>query len=201
MPLSRKVHQEAFPISATSEVGQPLPDGSLLIDPQGHILALSPGVERMFGRRIAALAESLEDTDDFPRQRVLEALRRARNVWGQTSQLVTLERQQRHYVLVRTEILRDDPRGERMLAMVLDLTEILRCSDVAGDLARQAQHDLRGPLTSLRGAVDLLRSGRLGGLEEAHRKLLDLMDRAAQQMSDLLSTAPDGSLQEPNRRS
>jgi signal transduction histidine kinase len=77
-----------------------------------------------------------------------------------------------------------------MLAVVTDLTEILRQSDLLGDFVRQIRHDLRGPLTSLRGAVDLLLSERVGSLEERQKKLLDLMDREAQQMADMISAAP-----------
>ncbi|MCI0656055.1 MAG: hypothetical protein L0170_03175, partial [Acidobacteria bacterium] len=118
------------------------------------------------------------------------ALLRANDVWAHTSQLVSLERQHWQHVLVRTELVRQGPGAGLMLAVVTDLTKILRQGDLAGDFVRQVRHDLRGPLTSLRGAVDLLRSGRVGSLEEHQRKLLDLMDRAVQQMADMLSAAP-----------
>src|SRR5262249_37194890 len=104
-------------------------------------------------------------------------------------QLITIERECRHYFLVRAEIQEGKQGRERMLATVLDLTDLIREGDVAADLLRQIRHDLRGPLTSLRGAVDLLRSGRVGTMEARQAKLLDLMDRAARQMCDLLSAA------------
>jgi signal transduction histidine kinase len=198
MALTQRITDQGDPVQSGDASVVSVPEGGLLLDSSGRVIAISPGAIRMLGRSIAALSEKLEDSDDIPRGRVLEALQRAKDVWGQTLQLVTLERQHRHYVLVQTEIVRQGPLAGKMLAIVTDLTEILWHSDLAGDFVRQARHDLRGPLTSLRGAVDLLRSGRVGELEERQRKLLELMDRAAQQMADMLSAAPEEPTLEPS---
>jgi signal transduction histidine kinase len=185
----RITDQNAQAPSANTGVGF-VPDGGLLLDSSGRVVAISAGAVRLLGRTIASLSESLEGTDAFPAGRVVEALLRANDVWAQTSQMVTLERPHRRYVLVRTELVRQGPEAGLMLAVVTDLTEILRQSDLLGDFVRQIRHDLRGPLTSLRGAVDLLLSERVGSLEERQKKLLDLMDREAQQMADMISAAP-----------
>jgi len=198
MALTQKITDQGQPVpSGEAGVGF-VPDGGLLLDASGHVVAITAGAVRMLGRSISALSERLEDSDDFPRVRVLEALVRAQDIWAHTTQLVTLERQHRHYVLVRTEIVRQGPAAGLMLAVVTDLTEILRLSDLEGEVIRQVRHDLRGPLTSLRGAVDLLRSERVGTLEERQRKLMDLMDRAAQQMTDMLSGEPAESARKPD---
>ena len=190
MAWTQRISDQSGPEpSANTGVGF-VPDGGVLIDSSGQVVAISTGAIRMLGRSLAAVSERLEDTDDFPAGKVVEALQRATDVWAQTTQLVTLERQSRRYVLVRTEIVRQGPAAGHLLAVVTDLTEILRQSDLAGDLVRQARHDLRGPLTSLRGAVDLLLSERVGSLEERQRKLMELMDRAVLQMTDMLSTVP-----------
>lgn len=190
MAVTQRITDQSGPDpSANSRVGF-VPDGGLLLDSSGRVVAISAGAVRLLGRSIASLSERLEDTDAFPAGRVVEALLRANDVWAHTSQLVSLERQHRQHVLVRTELVRQGPGAGLMLAVVTDLTKILRQGDLAGDFVRQVRHDLRGPLTSLRGAVDLLRSGRVGSLEEHQRKLLDLMDRAVQQMADMLSAAP-----------
>ncbi|MCI0410715.1 MAG: hypothetical protein L0191_19505 [Acidobacteria bacterium] len=197
MRLNQRFTDQGDPVpSADTPVGF-VPDGGLMLDSSGRVIAISPGAVRMLGRSVATLSEKLEDSDDFPRGRVLEALQRANDVWGQTLQVVTLERQHRHYILVQTEIVNQGPLAGKMLATLTDLTEILRHSDLAGEFIRQARHDLRGPLTSLRGAVDLLQSGRVGELKEPQKKLLELMGRATQQMTDMLSAIPAGTSQEP----
>jgi hypothetical protein len=57
-------------------------------------------------------------------------------------------------------------------------------------MRRQLRHDLLGLLTSLQGAVDLLRSGRVGSLDAKQSHLLDLMERSAHQMTELIASAP-----------
>ena len=170
------------------------PGGTLVFEGSGRVLSISPEMARMLGRPIDNLAETLEDTDDFPCGRVLEVLRMAREKWVGVTRLATLERRHRHYVLVRTAPTRGPSGVERMAALVMDLTEALGESDLAGDFVRQVRHDLRGPLTSLRGAVDLLRTERVGRLEERQKKLIHLMDKSVQQMTDMLSGAPGGPL-------
>jgi signal transduction histidine kinase len=166
-----------------------LPADTMLVDPSGRVLAMSAETIRLFGRKLTDLADRVESSDGFPLAPVQEALARAKLVWARTSQLVTLEREHRRYFLVRTEIV-DTSSGERMMATVVDLTALLRESDVPGDLIRQVRHDLRGPLTSMQGGIDLLRSGRMGNLQEGQAKLLDLMDKAAKQLDGMISGAP-----------
>jgi|GEM_PF-2250978 Signal transduction histidine kinase len=197
MALTQRITDQGGPIPSGDAVAGLVPDGGLILESSGRVVAISPGAVSMLGRSITGLSEVLQDDDDFPRARVLEALLRANDAWAQTTQLVTLERQQRHYVLVRTEVVKHGPAAGLMLAIIADLTEILRQSDLAGDFIRQVRHDLSGPLTSLRGAVDLLASERLGGLEERQRKLVDLMDRAAQQLVDMLAVRPLETSQDP----
>jgi len=182
-----------LPIGGSREF---LPADGILIDPSGRVLDMSPEVVRLFGRSLASLSDRVESSDGFPAAEVQEALVRARLVWDRTSQLVTLDREHRSTILVRTEIL-ETPSGERMMAMVTDLTTLLRESDASGDLARRVRQGLRAPLASLQGAIDRLRAPGSGLLEERQLKLLEVMDKAAKQMADLVAGDPAAGRQEP----
>ena len=173
-----------------------LPADTMLVDPSGRILAMSAETIRLFGRKLTDLEDRIESSDGFPLAPVQEALVRAKLVWARTSQLVTLEREHRRHVLVRTEIV-DTPSGERMIAMVADLTTLLRESELPGDFIRQVRHDLRGPLTSLQGGIDLLRSGRVGNLEERQAKVLEVMEQAARQLVGMISGVPTPGKEKP----
>jgi len=61
-----------------------------------------------------------------------------------------------------------------------------------GKVIRQLGHDLRTPLTSISGAVELLQSGRLGGLQEGQVKVVGLMQKGADALLKLIdeATAP-----------
>lgn len=54
-----------------------------------------------------------------------------------------------------------------------------------------ASHELRTPMTSLRGGVDLLLSGVLGDLPETSRQILELVRRNGDRLSELIETLLD----------
>ena len=194
--MARPSRIAALPGTAGSEdpVLEVLPAGVLKFDSQGEILFSSPEMLRLFGRPLENLSESVEDSEDFPGGKVLEVLRQARQAWTPLIRLVTLDRQHRIYVLVETAVAGKGSGKGLMVALVMNLTEVMGQGDMAGDFVRQVRHDLRGPLTSMRGAVDLLLTERLGRLDPRQKKLIDLMDKAAHQMADLVSeTAADPS--------
>jgi signal transduction histidine kinase len=64
-----------------------------------------------------------------------------------------------------------------------------QASAAEGKVIRQLGHDLRTPLTSVSGAVELLQSGRLGGLEEGQKKVLGLLQKGAEGMLRLIDEA------------
>jgi signal transduction histidine kinase len=67
-----------------------------------------------------------------------------------------------------------------------------QASVAEGKVIRALGHDLRTPLTSISGAVELLQSGRLGGLEPPQEKVLGLMAKGVENMVRLIdeATAP-----------
>ncbi len=58
-----------------------------------------------------------------------------------------------------------------------------------GDSIRQLTHDLRTPLSSMSGAVELLEAGRLGQLTPEQTKLLGMLGKGMQMMLSLLDDA------------
>jgi len=175
-----------------------LPAGMLLLDGDGRVLSSSLEMDRMMGRCVGDLSEPVQESEDFPRAQVMEALRGALKEWASGTRVVTLDRQHRHYVLVRTAVTEGASEPKRMIVVVTDFTEIIQQGHVGEDFVSQVRHDLRGPLTSMRGAVDLLRTQRLGRLDERQTRLLDLMDKASQQMLGIVSgTSANGSAQRP----
>ena len=67
-----------------------------------------------------------------------------------------------------------------------------QASAAEGKVIRQLGHDLRTPLTSISGAVELLQSGRLGGLQPQQERVVSLMQKGVEAMVRLIdeSTAP-----------
>ena len=83
-------------------------------------------------------------------------------------------------------------KGSGSIAVTVAETGPPEASSAEGKVIRQLGHDLRTPLTSISGAVELLQSGRLGSLQEGQVKVVGLMERGAQALLKLIdeATAP-----------
>src|SRR6185503_19767934 len=100
---------------------------------------------------------------------------------------VTLERPHL-YVITAAPI----PARAGHIAVTVAETGEPRATSAEGRVIRQLGHDLRTPLTSISGAVELLQSGRLGPLQEGQIKVVGLMQRGADALLKVIdgATAP-----------
>ena len=76
------------------------------------------------------------------------------------------------------------------LAMVEDITEIRRLEQVRTDFAANVSHELKTPLTSIRGFVETLENGAIDNPEMAHKFLRIIMmetERLTRLINDILS--------------
>ena len=82
-----------------------------------------------------------------------------------------------------------EPRGADVLALILEITEGFTVGPREGDDIRQLAHDLRTPLTSMSGAVELLESGRLGQVTAEQTRLLGMLQDGMRMMLTLIDDA------------
>jgi signal transduction histidine kinase len=181
---------EEEPLSGLALDG--IPAGVLVLDPSGRVLFASAPAVKMMGGEAESVASDTLSSDDFPRRDVFNLLRKACESWSPVRRLVTFDRECRHYILVSAGPLPDGSGEKRMAVLIMDLTEVVAQGDMAKEFVRQVRHDLRSPLTSMRGAVDLLLSERLGTLDEKQKKLVVLVEKATHSMTAIVSggTAP-----------
>lgn len=78
------------------------------------------------------------------------------------------------------------------LAVSVAETDAPGATDAEGRIIRQLGHDLRTPLTSISGGIELMQSGRLGGLQPQQERILGLMQKGVEAMVRLIdeSTSP-----------
>ena len=167
-----------------------IPAGVLVLDPSGRVLFTSGRAAKLMGGGVDNVASDTASSDEFPRREVFNLLCKACESWSPLSRLVTFDRECRHYVLVSTGPLPEECGERRMAVLLLDLTEVVAQGDMAKEFVRQVRHDLRSPLTSVRGAVDLLLSERLGTLDEKQKKLVVLVEKATHSMTAIVSGGP-----------
>ena len=86
--------------------------------------------------------------------------------------------------------MHNDGRVVGALAMVEDITEIRRLEQVRTDFAANVSHELKTPLTSIRGFVETLENGAIDNPEMAHKFLRIIMletERLTRLINDILS--------------
>jgi signal transduction histidine kinase len=164
-----------------------IPAAVMVLDSRGEVLFASAPTEKILGGPVRNLAADTVSLDNFPRGEIFKILLDACRSGMPVSRLVTFERQSRHYLQVSAAPLSGAPGGAKTAALVVDLTATVMHEDIAKEFVRQVRHDLRGPLTSVRGAAELLLTERLGRLEEKQRKIVQLVEKAARQMTSQLS--------------
>jgi len=148
---------------------------SLAVEAPPETLAAGRSDDPPLVRGIAALVEAARHA----------ALPQARLVEVQTDKA-------RLYALVAAPTGGAGAAAGGRLTVTISETGDPQAGKAEGKVIRQLGHDLRTPLTSISGAVELLQSGRLGGLQPQQEKVLGLMDKGVAGMVRLIdeATAP-----------
>lgn len=122
---------------------------------------------------------------------IAHAVRIARQSRRPVVRLVEMTLDRPHLYVITAAPLPGPGRSGHIAVSVAETGEP-RATSAEGKVIRQLGHDLRTPLTSISGAVELLQSGRLGPLQEGQTKVVGLMQRGADSLLKLIdkATAP-----------
>ena len=82
--------------------------------------------------------------------------------------------------------MRQDDRVVGALAIVEDITELRRLEQVRTDFAANVSHELKTPLTSIRGFVETLQAGAIDNPEMAH-KFLNIIQMETERLTRLIN--------------
>ena len=130
--------------------------------------------------------------DDDPVLRGIgEAVVEARRTRLPAARSVEVSLERPHvYAIIAAPLTGKGKDGE--MAVVVHEAPAPRAGRGEGQVIRQLGHDLRTPLTSISGAVELLQSGRLGALQPQQERVLGMMQKGVDAMVRLIDegTAP-----------
>jgi signal transduction histidine kinase len=162
----------------------------LVVDGGGRVLA-STGWEDLFGDPppdvLPTGGDSGIDLLDAIVSITAEVTRQARSVSRVVP--VTLDRH-RYYSLLAGPLPEADGHPATAV-LALEITDAFRVGPKEGESIRQLGHDLRTPLTSMGGAVELLRKGQLGPLTPEQAKLISMVQQGLDLMLSLIDEATD----------
>jgi signal transduction histidine kinase len=159
----------------------------LVVDRSGWVVR-SSGWETALRLPVPARVPPDEEDLDVLLEGIAAAIDDARRLSARAHRLVSVVTEKQRFYSVSVVPVGTAGDGS-IAALVMEITEVFGLGPREGDAIRQLSHDLRTPLTSMSGAVELLESGRLGKLTDEQVRLLDMLGKGLQMMLSLLDDA------------
>ncbi len=160
----------------------------LLVDERGTVLG-SAGWKEAFGDPAPAVIRDGGGDGEALLEAVASIVAEARQRRGRVRRCVeiSLDRH-RTYSISAGPVAGDGPEPETAV-LALDITDGFRAGPKEGEAIRQLGHDLRSPLTSMSGAVEMLQMGRLGRLSAEQTRLVGMLQQGIELMLSLIDEA------------
>ena len=193
-PLLRRIHTQSETIQKQMEeleqqrseftaITENMSEGFLLMDSRTNLLSCNSSALRLLDAPEAKVGESvlhLNRTESF-RQVVDEALQ------GRHSEAL-LKRGDKCYQLLANCVKRDDQVVGAVIA-ILDVTERESREALRREFTANVSHELKTPLTSIKGFTDMLASGMVASPEDQKRFITMIgveVDRLIDLINDIL---------------
>lgn len=161
-------------------------EGILRIDADGRLLRSNPAARMLLGLGDGVLGQPIAASI---RQADLRSVL-SRAARGESVQAAELTMDERRLIVSARPISTDtDARGGAVVAFV-DLTEVRRLEGVRRDFVANVSHELKTPLTSIRGYVETLLGDDELPLEE-RRQFLDVVRKNASRLHHIVDDLLD----------
>jgi two-component system sensor histidine kinase PilS (NtrC family) len=185
----RELHQQTV---------ESIMSGLLTTDTSWNVTSFNPEAERITGRDAdEVLGRDLEEVIPGARE-VIEEEQRKSTGGGPRARVALLRQDQRErFVGLAGSILRDLEGGVvGQVVIFQDVTEVvameaeLRRSErlaAVGELSAKIAHEIRNPLAAISGSVQVLHADLEGKLRREPSRLMDIVVREADRLSDLIT--------------
>jgi two-component system, OmpR family, phosphate regulon sensor histidine kinase PhoR len=167
-----------------SAIFNSMADGVIAVDKDTRILSVNPTIETIFGISRSAVGklflEAVPNNDLY--EIVIAALRDSRPF---SQELALVWPVQKIFKVNATPIL--GPSSSRGCLLVIhDITEMRRLETVRSDFVANVSHELKTPLTSIKGFVETLLEGALEDKENS-RAFLRIIQDHAERLNNLVN--------------
>lgn len=160
-------------------------EGIIVVDRGGYIASLNPTIEKIFGISLEKAKGKLfletirnNDIHDI----INKALEKGEPVCGEISLIYPV---QKVFEVSATPIF-DNNAVSGCLAVIHDITEIRRLETIRSDFVANVSHELKTPLTSIKGFVETLLEGALED-KDSSRQFLKIVQDHTQRLDNLVN--------------
>ncbi len=176
-----------------------LTDVLLVLDREGKVVLANPSAERLFGPREGIPEEPVGETFgraegevEFREVGLEEALRAVLHEGRQVKNEVVLKADSTTFFQAIWLPLQD-PAGSVVGAVVIlhDVTDFVELDRMKSNFISMVSHELKTPLTSIKGFVRLLDAGRVGPVNEKQRRYLEIVLRQTESLTKIIEDLLD----------
>jgi two-component system phosphate regulon sensor histidine kinase PhoR len=156
-------------------------EGVLLVDDRGLVVFANPAFRELFTRSGEITGRSVGETTGSHRTQVVVS--RAATTGEVQHDQLTLPGPPRR-VLQLTAVPVPSGTGTGVVMVFNDVTELQRAIEVRRDFVANASHELKTPVSAIKGAAETLQDGALADAEAA-RRFVDNIQRNAERLAHL----------------
>jgi two-component system phosphate regulon sensor histidine kinase PhoR len=165
-------------------------EGVIALDVEEKVISLNKAAKKMFP--IAGDLHAGRNLAELVRSRELAEMVQAVQQSGSPSKAdITYQGFKELVLEAHCTPLQESDGGHMGTLLVLhDVTQLRRLESMRRDFAANVSHEIKTPLTAIKGFVETLRDAELGGHEESHRFLTIIVrhvDRLAAIIDDLMN--------------
>lgn len=189
--LQDRVFRQSTRNNALSAVMNSMQTGMLAVDNEMRILIITPTAKRLLGvtgsPENQPISQASHDVDLVP---MFQEAMAQDGVYTNSVAARTGVGRGKRPLRLYVSPMHQDGRVEGAVAMIEDVTELRRLEQVRNDFAANVSHELKTPLTSIKGFVETLQAGAINNPEMAQRflKVINLeTDRLTRLINDILS--------------
>ncbi len=185
---TEKINQLNRQSNQSQKILQSMIEGVIAVDSQTRILSINPQAEKIFGISNKE-AEGKFFLEAIRNNHIAEIIEQALKSSKFISQELNLSWPAEKVFQVNAMPLLEDSRASGCLLVVHDITELRKLEVMRRDFVANASHELKTPLTSIKGFVETLLDGAWEDKENSFRFLQIIQDhvnRLDRLINDLL---------------
>ena len=184
--LAERIHDAVRQRMEMAAILSSMDEGVVALDAEAHILRVNRAAADFFGGKTPDHCEGLTLQEVVRNNDLLRLVARAEESDSRAEADITLFQPEARIFYARCTPLRDPKERRIGLLLVLgDVTRVRRLENMRRDFAANVSHEIKTPLTAIKGFVETLYHGQVDDPAE-RRRFLGIIERHVHRLSVLI---------------
>ncbi len=170
-------------------------DGIIMTDYSGKVILSNRRVKALLGIDPSEKLEDRNIQDIIKTEEISRSLEDAKNTKENIIKEIKLNPEEQLSKIIRadTAMVSHSESGEELgtVTVIRDITLEKEIEQMKDDFVHSITHDLRSPMTSIRGFLEFLLDGSAGELNEQQREFLEIVDNSSTRLLGMINDILD----------